>query len=194
MSAHAVPYRRPYLRAAVLVPLLLVAVIAWWATRSDSEAAAPVAAGTSQAGKVAFDSLPGSIVTTLPVRSFSAGGANAASPTGGGGGSGKFVADDPVLTIDAADVDPLLLRVATTGVHLKTATVTLFRPGTTSRQEVWRFDDVTVSALHTSQSGSAKPPRVSLVLRYTKVTVTSYDAGGTAASSFCFNLAASTVC
>src|SRR5690348_3842208 len=121
MSEPAVTRRR----VVVLIPLLLVAVLAWWSTRS--EAAAPVAkdGGSTLAGKVAFDSLPGGVATTLPLRSFSVGGTNATSPTGGGGGTGKFVADDAALTIDAVEVDPLLLRAVTTGVHLKTVTVTL---------------------------------------------------------------------
>jgi hypothetical protein len=193
MSALAVPRRR----ALVLVPLLLIALVAWWAARSGSEAAAPSAsavASTAQAGKITFDSLPGAVKVTVPLRSFSAGGVNTSTPTGGGGGAGKFVPDDPSAVIDAADVDPLLLRVVTTGVHMQRATVTLFRPGTTDRQEVWDFTDATISRLATSQSGSAKPPRVALGLHYTRVTVTSYDAQGTVARSYCFALDSNTPC
>lgn len=193
MPARAIPYRR----AAVVVPLLLIAVIAWWATRAGSEAApsaAPPAAAKAakaQAGKVAFDALSDG-ATTLPLISFSAGGTNSV-PTGGGA-AGKFVPDEPALVIDAAAVDPLLLRAAATGVHLRSATVTLFRPGTTKRQEVWRFDDVTITAMRTKQSGSAKPPRVSLGLGYGAVTVTAYSAGGAVASTFCFDVDASGAC
>ena len=191
MSTSAVPHRR----VLILVPLLLVALLAFWATRSDSEAASSVAlkdASTSQAGRIAFDSLPGALKATLPMRSFSVGGTNTA--TSGGGGAGKFTADDPVAVIDAADVDPLLLRAVTTGVHLQKVTVTLFRPGTTARQQVWEFADATISDLHTAQSGSSKPPRVSLGIQYTRVTTTTYDAQGVIARSFCFALDTNTAC
>jgi type VI protein secretion system component Hcp len=193
MSTSAVSHRR----VLFLVPLLLVALLAWWATRSDSEAAASVtskAASTSQAGRIAFDSLPGAVKATLPVRSFSVGGANSSTPGGGGGGAGKFTADDPVAVIDATDVDPLLLRAVTTGVHLQKVTVSLFRPGTTTQQESWEFADVTITALHTAQSGSAKSPRVSLGLRYAQVTLTTYDAKGAVERSFCFALDMNAVC
>jgi hypothetical protein len=190
MSTFAVPR----LRVLFLVPLLLVALLAWWATRSDSEAASPAASkATSQAGKIVFDSLPGAVTSTLPLRSFSVGGANTASG-GGGGGAGRFIADDPAAVIDATDVDPLLLRAVTTGVHLPKVTVSLFRPGTTARQEVWEFADATISALHTAQAGSAKSPRVSLGLHYARVTVTTYDAQGAVARSFCFALDLNTAC
>lgn len=194
MTTRSVPSRR----ALFLVPLLLVALFAWWATRSDSDAAArtaaPRAATSAQAGKIAFDSLPGAVKATVPLRSFTAGGTNPSSPSGGGGGAGKFVADDPAAVIDASDVDPLLLQAVTTGVHLKTVTVTLFRAGTTDRQEVWTFANATVSEVRTAQSGSAKPPRVSLGLRYTQVTLTTYDAKGKVVRSSCFDLATNAAC
>jgi type VI protein secretion system component Hcp len=185
-------------RALFLVPLLLVALLAWWATRSESDAAtsaAPKAASTTQAGKIAFDALPGAIKASLPLRTFSVGGSNSGGTGGGGGGgAGKFTADDTVAIVDAAAVDPLLLRAVTTGVHLQKVTVTLFRPGTTTRQETWELADVTISALHTTQSGSAKPPRVSLGLSYAQVTTTTYDAQGAVERTFCFALDLNTVC
>jgi hypothetical protein len=196
MSTFAVPHRR----VLFLIPVLLVALIAlvaWSAIRSVSEAApavTPKAASTSQAGRIAFDSLPGAVKATLVLRSFSVGGTTSSTPGGGGGGAGKFTADDPVAVIDAADVDPLLLRTVTTGVHLQKVTVSLFRPGTTTRQEVWELADVTISGLHTTQSGSAKPPRVSLALTYARVTVTTYDAKGAVARTFCFSPATSAAC
>ncbi len=193
MSTSAVP-RRP---ALFLVPLLLVALLAAWATWSESEAAAPVApkaASTALAGRIAFASLPGEVASTLPLRSFSVGGANATTAGGGGGGSGKFTAADPAVVVDATSVDPLLLRAVTTGVHLQKVSVSLFRPGTTVRQQVWEFTNVTISELRTAQSGSAKPPRVSLGLRYARVTVTSYDARGAVVRSYCFALDTNAPC
>ncbi len=193
MSTSTVPRRR----VLFLVPLLLVALLAWWTTRSDSEAApsvAPKAASTSRAGTIVFDSLPGAVKSTLPLRAFSVGGTNSSTAGGGGGGAGKFTADDPAAVIDAAEVDPLLLRAVTTGVHLQKVTVTLFRPGTTARQQVWEFADATISDLHTAQSGSSKPPRVSLGIQYTRVTTTTYDAQGVIARSFCFALDTNTAC
>ncbi len=194
MSASAVPRRR----ALILVPLLLIVLLAWWTvTRTDSEAATPStlkAASTSQAGKITFDSLPGPVTSTLALRSFSAGGTNTSGAVGGGGGSGKFVPEDPTAVVDASGVDPLLLRAATTGVHLPTVTVSLYAPGTTKRQEVWAFANVTISAMRTAQSGSAKAPRVSLGLHYTRVTMTTYDTKGAVVRSTCFDLGSNTIC
>src|SRR4051794_15557833 len=192
MSAVVVPRRR----VLVLVPLLLVSLLTWWATRADSEASPPAAraASTAQAGKIAFASLPGGVQATLPVLSFRAGGVNTSAPAGSGGGTGKFVPDDPTGGVDANDVDPPLLRAGTTGVHIAPAPLTLYRPGTTKKQEVWQLADVTISELRTAQSGSTKPPRLTLGLRYTRVAVTSFTAGGTAAGTYCFDLATSTSC
>jgi Type VI secretion system effector, Hcp len=193
MSVSSLPRRR----VLVLVPLLLLALFAWWATRSDSEAASPAApraASTSLAGRIAFDALPGGVRATLPLRSFGAGGTNTSTPAGGGGGAGKFTADDPVAVVDASDVDPLLLRAVTTGVHLQKVTVTLFRPGTTDRQQVWELGDVTISDVRAAQSGSAKPPRVSLGLHYARVTLTTYNVKGAVSRSFCFGLDTSAAC
>lgn len=187
----------PRRQLVVLIPLLLIAAFAWWAPRFDSEAApaaAPASASPSQAGKITFDSLPGAPKSTVPLRSFGAGGVNSSAPTGGGGGTGKFAADDVTAVIDAASVDPSLLQAITTGVHLSEVSVTLFRAGTTERQESWELTDVTVSEMRITQTGSAKSPRVSLGLRYRTVTVTTYDARGGVALSYCFNLAASTTC
>lgn len=181
-------------RLLLLVPLLLLVLLAVWATRSGSEAAPPqVRAGsTSQAGKISFDSFPGGVTATLPLRSFSVGGSSGA--TAGGGGSGKFTADNPTAVLDASAVDPLLLRAVATGIHLSKVSVTLYRPGTTDRLQVWDFADVSVGDLHTTQSGSAKPPRVSLGLRYARVTLTTYDARGAVVRSLCFDLAGNTIC
>ena len=193
MSAPVTPRRRALVLAAVPV----AALSAWWATGSGSEAAPSsngAAAPTSQAGKISFDSLPGAVKATLPLRSFTAGGTNTSTPVGSGGGTGKFVADDTTAVVDAADVDPLLLRAVTTGVHLQTVTVTLFRPGTAERQEVWVFGNSTLSKVGTAQSGSARSPRVALGLRYARVTVTSYDTKGAVAGSYCFALDTSTSC
>ena len=140
------------------------------------------------------DPLPGGVKESLPLRSFSAGGTNTSTPIGGGAGAGKFVADDPAAVVEATDVDPLLLRAVATGVHLQKVTVTLFRPDTRDRQQVWEFADVTMSEARTVQSGSAKPPRVSLGVRYTRVTVTTYDAGGAVARTFCFALDTNAAC
>ena len=194
MSASALTSRR----ALVALTLLLVALlVVWSALRSGSEAAPAPRAGAAQAGKVVFDSLPGSVRASLPVRSFDAGGVNDTTPGGGGGGgggAGKFVPDDTALVLDAADVDPLLLRVVATGTHLQKVTVTLFRAGTSARQQVWEFADVTLSRMRTAQTGSARAPRVSLGLRYAEVTVTTYDARGGVEQSFCFAPVASASC
>ncbi len=88
----------------------------------------------------------------------------------------------------------LLLRAVATGVHLQRATVTVFRPGTTKRQQVWELADVTVGEMSTSQSGSAKPPRVIVALRYAQVRLTSYDASGAAAASVCLSVATASSC
>ena len=177
-------------------PPLLVALLVWWAARSDSEAAPPTskAGSTSQAGRITFDALPGGVRSTLPLRSFRIGGTSSGSPVGGGGGAGKFTAEDPAAVVDASNVDPLLLRAGTTGVHLESVTVTLFRPSTTTRQQTWELEDVTVGALHTAQSGSATSPRVSVGLRYARVTATTYDATGAAVRSYCFDVAANVTC
>ena len=193
MSVSTVPSRR----TVVLVSLVLVALLAWSAWRSGSEAASPVAparAGSAQAGKVVLDSLPGAVKASLPVRTFAAGGVNTSTFAGGGAGTGKFVPDDPALVVDATDVDPLLLRAVATGVHLQKVTVTLFRPGTHDKEQVWEFADTILSEMRTAQSGSARAPRVSLGLRYTRVTLTTYDADGGVARTFCFALNTSTAC
>lgn len=181
MSTHLFTSRR----LLVLVSVALVALLAWSATRSGSEAApAPARAGAAQAGKVVFDALPGQVKATLPIRSVRAGGESAT--TGGGSGTGKFAADDLALVLDAADVDPLLLRASVTGLHVQKVTVTVFRAGSNDRQQVWELGDVIIGEVRTSQTGSAKPAQVSLGLRYGKATLTSYDAKGAVAQSFCF--------
>ena len=195
MSASTLTSRRLIATIAV-VAVAMVALLSWTATRSGSEAApAPARANAAQAGKLVLDSLPGGVKASLAVRSFDAGGVNTGATSGGGGsGSGKFVPDDVALVLDAADVDPLLLRAVATGVHLQKATVTVFRAGTSAKQQVWDFADVTLSELRTSQAGSAKPPRVSLGLRYARVTLTTYDASGAVAQSFCFSVTTSAGC
>ena len=194
MSASTHTSRRLTALVAIAVTAM-VALLAWTATRSGSEAApAPARANAAQAGKLVLASLPGDVKASLAIRSFDAGGTNAGTTTGGGGGSGKFVPDDVALVLDAAEVDPLLLRAVATGVHLQKATVTVFRAGTNDRQQVWDFADVTLSEMRTAQTGSAKPPRVSLGLRYATVTLTTYDASGAAVRSFCFSVATGAGC
>lgn len=178
-------------RLLALVVVALVAVLGWSAVRSGSDAAptvAPARAATTQAGKVVIDSLQGGVKATLPLRSFRVGGTNTSTSTGGGGGAGKFVPDDPALVLDASAVDPLLLRAVATGIHIQKVTVTLFRPGTNDRQQVWELSDVTISEARTAQTGSAKQPQVSLGLRYAKVAQTTYDSGGAMVQTFCFNV------
>ena len=81
-----------------------------------------------------------------------------------------------------------------TGVHLQKVTVTLFRPGTRDREEVWEFGDAILSEARTAQSSTTKPPRLTLGLRYTRVTQTTYDAKGDVVRTFCFALDTSTAC
>lgn len=75
----------------------------------------------------------------------------AGGPAGAGGGSGKPVFRELVLTHHIDRSTPLLLKACVTGQHVKDATVTVRRPGSGQQEYlVITFGDVLVSGVSTS--------------------------------------------
>jgi type VI secretion system secreted protein Hcp len=189
--------RRPYLLAVALLLLatLLVAGSRWPGSRADS---APAAVPSAQAvGRITLTDVVDSTDVATTVRSFTWDGQMAApAGGGGGGGAGKLTASDGAVGIDTAGTSPLLFDALASGRHLRTVTVVVFAPGTTTRREQWTFTDAVLTGLDYTRSGSRSlAPRARLSWSYRSVRWATYAANGsTVVRQHCVDLAANTPC
>jgi len=178
-----------------LVLLTLVAALLLWSGRLSSEAApaaAPARASVPAAqavGKVTFDysSTPDQTTT---VRSFAwAGSSTASTGSGGGGGGGAFTGGNPTVNLDTGSVSAPLLKSMATGAHLPSVTVVLYRPGTTTRLDQWKFVDVLVREVRQTQSAPAQTPREQVTWTWGRVRRDVYAANGTSIiGTFCWTI------
>jgi len=171
----------------VVVPIVFLLVAVLMAGQRGPSNAAAVPAGEA-VGKVTFTGLTGGVTLGTTIRSFSYSGS---TPSGG-----KYVPGSFQLNLDTGGRTPLLLRAVTTGIHLPTTTVVLYRPGTTTRTEQWTLSDVMVSSHQNSQFGPpSKAPRLVLALTFRKITWATYAADGTTVvESYCWDTVTITNC
>jgi type VI protein secretion system component Hcp len=178
-----------------LVLLSLVAALLLWSGRLSSEAA-PAATPTrasvpaAQAvGKVIFDfsSTPDQTTT---VRSFAwSGSSTASSGSGGGSSGGGFTGGNPTVNLDTGPASAALLKALSTGAHLPTVTVVLYRPGTTTRLDQWKFLDVLFREVRQTQSSPGQSPREQVTWTWGRVRRDVYAANGTTiVGTFCWSI------
>lgn len=189
--------RRP---ALPIVLLSLLAALLFWSGRLSSEAApaaAPAAVPAAQAvGKVTFQYSSGP--QTATVRSFAWSGSSTGSTgSGGGTGGGSFTAGNPTVNLDTASISPAILKALSTGAHLPSVTVVLYRPGTTTRFDQWKFLDVQFREVRQTQSGPPSQfPREQVTWTWGRVRRDVYAANGsTILGTYCWTISTlSTAC
>jgi type VI secretion system Hcp family effector len=101
---------------------------------------------------------------------------------GGGGGAGKIQLSEAIISKAADASSPLLLRAAVLGMHLKTADVILYAPGTTTPQASYELTDVLVSKVATGASESSSIPIEEVSFTFSRIK---YTSGGV---SFCYDV------
>ena len=175
---------RPSLLIALLLTLCAVALAAALVTQPSQGRSRELLElehlGGSGGGVLQIDEL--GVSTTISSHEFSV---TNTTVSGGGSGTGKatFSPLKVKKVIDSAS--PLLMNSVATGVHIPTAVVTVYKPGTTRALGVYELEEVVVTGVE--QSG-AKGSSETVSLSYRTVTFT---AGG---ESWCFDLVSSTGC
>jgi len=187
-------------RTALPVALLgLLAALLLWNGRLSSEAApaAPAAVPASQAvGKVTFQFSSGPNQTTT-VRSFAwSGTSTGTAGSGSGSGSGVFSAGNPSVNLDTAAFSPALVKALSVGAHLPSVTVVLYRPGTTTRFDQWKFIEVQMREISQTQATPGRLPREQVTWTWGRVRRDVYAANGTSIlGTYCWTIATlSTAC
>ena len=181
--------RRP---ALPILLLALIAALLVLTIRPTSDAAPAAAAVPSEeiVGRLTIPGLPGvpsNFTWNTTIRSFS----TSASNSGGGLTTGV-----PLAGIDSSSYTPMLFRAVATGIHLPSANVVLYYPGTRTRMEQWTFTEVQLKELKDSQNGPpSRTPRLTLSWSFTRITYATYDTNGsTLRSSYCFNTSTNLTC
>jgi hypothetical protein len=181
--------RRPVLP---IVLLSLVAALFLWSDRLSSEAApAPAAVPAAQAvGKVTFQNTP-TTSATVTIRSFAwAGSSTASAGSGGGGVGGTFTGSNPTVDIDTLAFSTAMLKALSTGQHWPSVTVVLYRPGTTTRFDQWKFHEVLLREVRATQSGPpSRFPREQVTWTWDHVRRDVYAANGTSIQgTYCWDI------
>ena len=185
-------------RAALpLVLLSLVAALLLWSGRLTSEAApaaAPAQAAAVPAaqavGKVTFQ-YGSSSSETLTMRSFAwSGSSTGSSGSGGGSGGGVFTAGNPSVNLDTGSFSPVVAKALSTGQHWPSVTVVLYRPGTTTRFDQWKFIDVQLREVRATQSGPPSQfPREQVTWTWGRVRRDVFAANGTTVlNTYCWTI------
>jgi hypothetical protein len=184
------------LRRATL-PLVLLSVVAallLWSGRlsSDATPAAEAAVPAAQAvGKVTFQYGSNS-VETVTIRSFAWSGSSTGSAgSGGGSGGGVFTGGNPTLNMDTSSFSPAVAKALSTGAHWPSVTVVLYRPGTTTRFDQWKFIEVQLREVRATQSGPpSRFPREQVTWTWGRVRRDVYAANGTSIlGTYCWTIA-----
>jgi type VI secretion system Hcp family effector len=112
---------------------------------------------------------------------------------GGGGGAGKTEFDD-VEVLKAVDINSTrLLMACATGEHLRSATIDVFSPGTTTPFFTYELADVLITSFDNSPQVSSAIPLEQVSLNYGKITVTFTPDTGPPVT-FCFDRKANKKC
>jgi type VI protein secretion system component Hcp len=180
-------------RATLPIALLsVVAALLLWSGRLSSEAApaaAPAAVPAAQAvGKVTFQYSAGPDAATI--RSFTWSCSSTGSTgSGGGSGSGQFTGANPTINIDTGSISASLAKALSQGAHLPSVTVVLYRPGTTTRLDQWKFIEVQLKEIRAGQSGPPSQfPREQVTWTWNRVRRDVYAANGTTIQgTYCWN-------
>lgn len=173
----------PFVLLAVVTALLL------WSGRLTSEAAparAPARASAQAAvpageavGRVIFQTAP-STTRSVTIRSFH---------WNGHSGGSAFTAGDPTINLDVSSFSPSIAKALSVGTHWPSITVELYRPGTTTRFEQWKFSEVQISDLQASQSGPpSRLPREEVTWIWNRLRRDVYGTNGTTiAGTWCWD-------
>jgi type VI protein secretion system component Hcp len=188
--------RRSILPLALLSLVAAAVLLGGRLTSEAAPAAVPAQAAAVPAaeavGKVTFQfgtGLAGSQLLTL--RSFAWSGSSAGS-TGSGGGStgGAFTGGNPTINIDASSFSPMLLKAMSTGAHWPSVTVVLYRPGTTTPFDQWKFFEVQLREVRATQSGPpSRFPREQVTWTWGRVRRDVFAANGTSVlGTYCWTI------
>jgi type VI secretion system Hcp family effector len=164
---------------AALVVVLLLGVVVVARTASPERKTVVPAAGSSPKGKLVIAGFGSKML----IRNYNWGIDGAASEAGTGAGSGKavFLSMDIEKLIDENSVD--LADAVTNGNHFQTATVTVFKPGTTDALSTFKLSDAIVTDVRHSYK-SVNVETISLGYRTIEWTYRAPDAD----QVFCWQL------
>lgn len=132
---------------------------------------------------------------TMELRGYDSGVTNSGTFGGGGGsGAGKasFTDFSVIKVLDAAS--PVLAMAVARGEHFTSATIEVFKPGTTEVAMSYELKEVIISELHQSATGKAGDiPLESISLNFAEIRWTSFPAGGSPVTR-CYSIIRAMAC
>jgi type VI secretion system secreted protein Hcp len=132
-------------------------------------------------GQVTFDGLQGGdpAADSFDIVSYSLQETQTASSNGGGGGAGKVNFSDFKFVKKVDTASPVLLVNTASGKHIPTATVSIYKPGTTTANNVYKFDDVQLTEVKSHDEGAqGNVPLEDVAFTYSRIKQTYTPSSG----------------